>query len=479
MTKLLKDLPVGALVKEANTKHNGQVITWQIAVKNYRGYPGNSVTLILKGPIINRGMNDEGYGQFRYSTLRNWLNNNFYRGFSNDFQKNVLNTNLEFGGIKVFIPSKQEYEDFLRNLRLNNSFWARGGQGANNMSFILNSSSLQKFNNAGYKENVYPMINVSNSVKVKDNPVNGAYEIIWNQPPTKPGGFTLPSKIISRTATTISWSRSTDPENDPISYRLERSLDGGAFVQRYKGSLTSYKDTIEEKGHTSVVYRLTAIDSYGNQSPSLTSASVPVSDNTIPSVETASSDLGKITSAFSVSYKVVDPDEGQNWTVTEKLDGKVLKTFSASVGTSYTCKLSASDWQKILNGKHSITIEVKDSEGGRSSKTISFEKAVTKLDFEMEKSSLEPLDKMPERAILSMGAEIPAGASVKVEITNNGLDTNPTWQDCTSQVLGNEKIFFSNKKKTATQWAVNIRVSGDKKTATEVLSISSIGGFYD
>lgn len=303
--------------------------------------------------------------------------------------------------------------------------------------------------------------------------------MVWNQPPSKPSSFTLPKRAISRSETEISWTKATDPENDPISYKLERSLDGGGFVERYKGSFTRFKDTIEDKGYKAVVYRVTAIDSYGNQSESLVSVSIPVSDNTIPTIETASADLGKITAAYSVSYKVVDPDEGQTWTVTESLDGKVLKTFSAKVGTSNTSKLSASDWQKVLNGKHTLRIEVVDSEGGKSAKEISFEKAVSKLNFEMEKSSLEPLGKMPERAILSIGASVPDEASIKIEITNNGLDANPVWQDCTAQVLGNEKIFFSNKTKTATKWAVNIRVSGDKKTATEVLSVSSIGGFYD
>lgn len=214
--------------------------------------------------------------------------------------------------------------------------------------------------------------------------------MVWNQPPSKPSSFTLPKRAISRSETEISWTKATDPENDPISYKLERSLDGGGFVERYKGSFTRFKDTIEDKGYKAVVYRVTAIDSYGNQSESLVSVSIPVSDNTIPTIETASADLGKITAAYSVSYKVVDPDDGQTWTVTESLDGKVLKTFSAKVGTSNTSKLSASDWQKVLNGKHTLRIEVVDSEGGKSAKEISFEKAVSKLNFEMEKSNLEP-----------------------------------------------------------------------------------------
>lgn len=256
-------------------------------------------------------------------------------------------------------------------------------------------------------------------------------------------------------------------------------MDRGEFVQVYKGALTRFKDVIADKGHRLVVYRVTAIDSNGDSSESLESGEIPVIDNEIPVIETASTDLGKITSSFNVGYKIKDSDAGQKWTVTESLDGKVLKTFDAKVGTSYNSKLSATDWQKVLNGKHILKIEVVDSEQGKDVKEISFEKDVRKLDFELGKAGLQGIDKMPERAILSMGATIPSGASIKVEITNNGLDAKPVWQDCTAQVLGGDKIFFSNKSKTATKWAVNIRVTADKKTATEVLSVSSIGGFYD
>lgn len=305
------------------------------------------------------------------------------------------------------------------------------------------------------------------------------YDKKLNTPPTKPTSIKAPDKVISKLEAEVSWSESTDPEGDAISYKLERALDRGEFVEVYKGALTKFKDVIADKGHRLVVYKVTAIDANGDSSESLTSGEIPVIDNEIPVIETASSNLGKITTSFNVGYKIKDADSGQTWKVTESLDGKVLKTFDAKVGTSYNSKLSASDWQKVLNGKHVLKIEVVDSEQGKDVKEISFEKAVTKLDFECAKAGLKGIDKMPERAILSMGATIPSGASIKVEITNNALDAKPAWQDCTTQVLGGDKIFFSNKAKTATQWAVNIRVTGDKKTATEVLSVSSIGGFYD
>lgn len=573
MTKRLRDLPVGALVVDYDTKYYGAPIVWKIADKNHEGYPNNSVTLIsdkilsfkafdAKEPNNNDdGRSGYGNNKYKYSNLLQWLNSDekswykaqhgadapptsgntsynpydsepgFLYNFSKNFKKAILETSLKtvrpredgYGDAsenvvsKMFLASTTEVglpnesgiaegsklpifdsdssrQAYLTQEAVNKSNYTRVSTSKPHWwwlrtPYTTNSYSVRNVNGVGSlswnsarngDHCARPLCNIPSSTMVSDYvDGSGAYEIIWNQPPTKPESFTLPDKAISRTETDISWTKSTDPEGDPISYKLERSLDGGDFVERYKGSFTRYKDTIEDKGHTSVVYRVTAIDSYGNQSESLTSASLPVSDNTIPTIETASADLGKITSAFSVDYKVVDPDEGQTWKVTESLDGKVLKTFTAKVGTSYTSKMSPSEWQKVLNGKHTLKIEVVDSDGGKSAKEISFEKAITKLDFMLANVGLKGIDKMPERAILSMSANIPAEASIKIEITNNGLDTNPVWQDCTAQVLGNEKIFFSNKTKTADKWAVNLRVTGDKKTSTEVLSVSIIGGFYD
>lgn len=502
MTKKLRDLPIGALVVDNDSRYNGVPIAWRIVDKNYKGYPDNTVTLISNKTLGKRRF-DISTPYYKNSEIRKWLNNEegFKKGFANDFKTSLVDTNLEtesgyvvdkiflasiyelaFGGTpeKVFSIFNKGIDAEARNFRYANAYWWTRTKGDGKYVQMITSSDRLGQHPCDYDmTEVRPLCNIKDDVKVKDEPVNGVYEIIWNQPPTKPESFTLPEKAISRTETEISWTKSTDPENDPISYKLERSLDGGNFVERYKGSFTRYKDIIEDKGHKTVVYRVTAIDSYGNESESLVSASIPVSDNTIPVIETTSADFGKITAPYSVSYKVVDPDEGQTWTVTESLDGKVLKTFDTKVGTSYTSKLTPSDWQKVLNGKHILKIEAVDSDGGKSAKEITFEKDVRKLDFELGKAGLQGIDKMPERAILSMSASIPSGASIKIEITNNALDDKPVWQDCTAQVLGNEKIFFANKAKTATQWAVNVRVSADKKTATEVLSVSSIGGFYD
>lgn len=568
--KRLRDLPVGALVKDIDTKYYGKPIVWKIADKNHEGYPDNSVTLISDKILTFKAFDAEepnnsnsdrqirGNNNYKYSNLLQWLNSDkktwytaqhgadappsrdnvwgnhnpydsepgFLYNFSANFKEGMLETSLKTvrhsldgGGSenvvsKMFLASSTEVglanengiaegskfpifdSDTSRKAYLTQEAATKIGESNSSKPriwflrtpYTSSSEYVRCVSNDGnlnwyiasMDDGVRPLCNLKSRIMVSESPdSDGAYVINWNTPPTKPANLKVPDKVISKLETEISWSESTDPEGDAISYKLERSLDGGGFVERYKGSFTRYKDTIEDKGHKAVVYRVTAIDSYGNESESLESGEIPVIDNEIPVIETASTDLGKITTPYSVSYKIKDGDAGQTWTVTESLDDRVLKTFDAKVGTSYNSKMTPSDWQRVLNGKHTLKIEVIDSEEGKDIKEISFEKDVRKLDFMIDKTGVQGIDKMPERAILSMGASVPSGASIKVEITNNALDDKPIWQDCTAQVLGNDKIFFSNKIKTATKWAVNIRVTGDKKTATEVLSVSSIGGFYD
>lgn len=515
MSDIIKihDLDIGSIFKDSRVSYKGEAITWKLVKKDYTYSKKPNVVLapvkMLEPKKFHIGKFDPDVLTTTQSHLLKWLNSDaefdknynepgFLYGFDKRFVNYILICKQDYNYCprKIWLPSRIEFYNqtidrygpwdkrFISELKYlgYSNFWSGESgsskdQAANYVLYNSNNDDYVRRSNPNALLNVVPLINVSGDLEVEKE--GDVYKFKWNEEPSKPEFLNLLEKVISRTETDISWSKSTDPEGDPISYKLERSLDGGGFVERYKGSFTRYKDIIEDKGHKTVVYRVTAIDSYGNLSESLTSASIPVSDNTIPSIETASADLGKITAPYSVSYKVVDPDEGQTWTVTESLDGKVLKTFDAKVGTSYTSKLSAGDWQKVLNGKHILKIEVVDSDGGKSAKEITFEKDVRKLDFMLDKKGLQGIDKMPERAILSMSASIPSGASIKIEITNNALDDKPVWQDCTAQVLGNEKIFFVNKAKTATQWAVNVRVSADKKTATEVLSVSSIGGFYD
>lgn len=85
MARLLSSLPVGAKVKDINTKYNGKPIVWMVLDKNHSGYPSNSVTLLTEKIISLKSFDAKesggntdrrNYGNNRYlhSNIRQWLN---------------------------------------------------------------------------------------------------------------------------------------------------------------------------------------------------------------------------------------------------------------------------------------------------------------------------------------------------------------------------------------------------------------------
>lgn len=173
-----------------------------------------------------------------------------------------------------------------------------------------------------------------------------------------------------------------------------------------------------------------------------------VSTNTPPTITSTSGasgvNLGSKTAAFSFKYTPNDAD-GDKLTVTEKLDGVVKKTrTNVTSGTQLTfeCASTAAEFQKILNGTHTITIEVSDGKASAAF-AATFTKAVHKATITLK----TPLAVSGDitAAVMSVVGQIPAGAVYKVEATNNAKDTSPVWQDVTAEAKSGANIVFKNK----------------------------------
>lgn len=196
-----------------------------------------------------------------------------------------------------------------------------------------------------------------------------------------------------------------------------------------------------------------------------------VSTNTPPTITSTSGasgvNLGSKTAAFSFKYTPNDAD-GDKLTVTEKLDGVVKKTrTNVTSGTQLTfeCASTAAEFQKILNGTHTITIEVSDGKASTAF-TATFTKAVYKATITLK----TPLTVSGDitAAVMSVVGQIPAGATYKVEATNNAKDTSPVWQDVTAEVKSGANIVFKNKT-AANGAAFNFRITAERGT--------SVGGY--
>lgn len=196
-----------------------------------------------------------------------------------------------------------------------------------------------------------------------------------------------------------------------------------------------------------------------------------------PTISGENGSLGEKTGAFSQSYTVTDPDEGQTLTVTEKIDAAEKRTFSATSGQSYSFSVTAAEWKKLANGSHSLTIAAADSSGGTAERVYTF----TKNETQIELTLAEPLpsDEAVSKAIMSVTREIPSGASFTVEVCNNAFDEAPTWQDVTQAVTSGSKFFLSNTTKTAENWGFNLRIKVNRNGAAGDCYVVSAGGNFE
>lgn len=202
-----------------------------------------------------------------------------------------------------------------------------------------------------------------------------------------------------------------------------------------------------------------------------------VSVNTAPTVSTDGAALGEKNTAFAWRYTVTDAD-GDTLTVTEKLDGKTTKTRTGvASGTALTFEqtASAAGFQKILNGNHTITVEVSDGK-----ETVSTSATFTKAVHAASVTLAEPLAVEGDItvAVLQVTGSIPDDAKFKAEVTNNALDSSPVWQDATTEVKKGVNIVFENK--TATNGAAfNFRVSVERGESGEGGYIEAVSGAFE
>lgn len=201
--------------------------------------------------------------------------------------------------------------------------------------------------------------------------------------------------------------------------------------------------------------------------------------NTPPTITSTSGasgvNLGSKAAAFTFQYTVSD-DDGDTLTVTEKLDGVTKKTRSdIASGTTLTfeCASTAAEFQKILNGTHTITIEASDGKASATF-TATFTKAVHNATITLK----TPLAVSGDitLAIMSVTGQIPAGAVYKVEATNNAKDTSPVWQDVTAEVKSGANIVFTNKT-AANGAAFNFRITVERGTSAGGY-ISGVSGAF-
>ncbi|MGG0810958.1 Ig-like domain-containing protein [Brevibacillus laterosporus] len=263
---------------------------------------------------------------------------------------------------------------------------------------------------------------------------------------------------VSNGSTPISFAKT-------LTFRAKRLYDGTTDLT---GS-----DLAENTDHTLTIW---AEDDQGGKSTEIT-RKFRVVHNRPPVINGQNVDLGVLSAIPSKTYTVTEP-EGDAFTITEKINGKVIRTFAGTDGKENTATIPFDTWLRLsLTAVHTLTIEATDSKGMTSTRSYTFRRSADKIAFALRNPF--GTDIAAKRILVTIDATIPAGADYKAEVCNNAFDELPTWEDATNHVKFNRGFIFTNKEKTAEKWGVSVRFSFTKGTATEPVIVKGFGGAFD
>ena len=231
-------------------------------------------------------------------------------------------------------------------------------------------------------------------------------------------------------------------------------------------SLPTY---IATKGYTDVNYAVADIP----HNEGKTSSSVGVmdrimafKDDSAPDQAARNEAIGKFLTFF------YDPENYVGWVSMEDF----LPAVNSAVAALVEANPSFEAWLKVLHGSHTVKIVATDAKDASVTRTLTFTKAVTSVEF--EQTLAMEADAMPTKALVNIQGNFPAGCTLQVWICNNGNDASPTWEDITQKVRTGQKHYFTNKTKTAAAWGVKVKAKLLRGSATETCYIQSIGGNF-
>ncbi|MED1726213.1 Ig-like domain-containing protein [Brevibacillus parabrevis] len=259
-----------------------------------------------------------------------------------------------------------------------------------------------------------------------------------------------------------------------LSYTSKRMYDGAVDV--------AGADLAENTDHTLTVW---AEDDKGGKSAEVT-RKFRVVWNRPPTISGQNGDLGVMEAPPSVNYTVSDP-ETNPFTVTEKINGQVIRTFAGVAGRQETITIPHELWIRLEPGvQHALTIEASDDQGMTSTRTYTLTRFVDKIVFSMNYATMKPetkdfftTDVAAKRLLLTPSWNLPPGVNLLVEACNNAYDAEPTWEDATIVVKLNRAHLFANESKTAEQWGINFRIKIEKGTAIGSIYVKGVGGAFD
>lgn len=462
MAQTLSSLPIGAKIKFGKHQvgtETVQPIIWALADKNHAGYPSNSVTLVTEKIIDLRGYDGAetgattGNNNYALSNINQWLNSSASAGnwyvakHTKDAPPSAAN--IYYGGAYDTRPG------FLYNFTAHER-----------ASILPTTLTVQTGTNISTKivANVFlpSTWEILGTGVVSDGSSRFTYFV------SKGGASPLTDQAFNNTSASIK------PEKVTNNWDFFTRSTSGEFCCTILAAN---------------VYTRTPYSGYYGIRPVVNlSASAKISDttdsddcytlvvNNAPTISGSNTDLGVKANAFSTNYTVADAD-GEGVTVTEYIDNIAIRSYVATLGSASTFSVNGITWLKLTNGIHTLKIVATDG-FDTTTRVLTFTKSVTKLV--VKRNVPIAASTMPSKIIVTLVKNVPTNALIKVEVCNNGFDSNPTWETINDSSVSSGLVHdFTNTTKTASQWGVNIRVTVDRNGAEGACYITEIGGNFE
>ena len=204
-----------------------------------------------------------------------------------------------------------------------------------------------------------------------------------------------------------------------------------------------------------------------------------VSVNSAPTITSATangSNLGLKNEGFNFSYTVADAD-GDAVTVKEYLDNVLQRTYTATLNQAVNFQaVTAANFQKVLNGTHTLKVVANDGKEDSAAYTVTFTKKVTKATVTL--ATALSADDAITVMIMNIVGSLPSDAALEVLVTNNANDTSPVWEDATADVKAGTNHVFTNQT-AANGFAFNFKLSVERGSSDTGGHISNIGGAFE
>ena len=373
---------IGATVK---LKENGTLVDYIVV---HKGRPSSiydascdGVWLLRKDIFETRVWHSSNVNDWANSTLKSYLDSTFLARFDKDIQAQIKQVKIPYrpgsgtsGNInsgangltcKVFLLSatevgytKSNVNQYIPDGEGAKLYYFRNGNGTSEKIAYLNGSATYWWlrspflggaadawvclsdgyassDGCAYAWGVRPALILPSNLLVSDDG-----SVNTNTAPTTPGSITIPEKIQGGNAITVTWTASTDAENNLEGYVVERSVDGGGtWSQVYQGGGTSTTNTVPV-GTETVMYRVKAYDSDGLYSSYRTSAQVNVINNAAPTAPGSITipDLVLGGSSLTISWEAATDQDGNltGYSLERQVDGGEWAEVYNGTGLTYT-----------------------------------------------------------------------------------------------------------------------------------------------